>query len=45
LKVPQCDGKVHQLVADRFDRDGKILPTRRYYQLLPVQHPYQLSQQ
>jgi murein DD-endopeptidase MepM/ murein hydrolase activator NlpD len=45
LKVPQCDGKVHQTVADRFDRDGKILPTRRYYQLLPVQHPYQLSQQ
>ena len=45
LKVPQCDGKVHQLVADRFDREGKILPTRRYYQLLPVKHPYQLSQQ
>jgi murein DD-endopeptidase MepM/ murein hydrolase activator NlpD len=44
LHVPQCDGKVHRTAADRLDADGKIVPARRYYQLLPVQHPYQLSQ-
>jgi murein DD-endopeptidase MepM/ murein hydrolase activator NlpD len=45
LKVPQCDGKVHRAVAaERLDADGKVLPTRQFYQLLPVAHPYQLSQ-
>jgi murein DD-endopeptidase MepM/ murein hydrolase activator NlpD len=44
LKVPQCDGKVHRAVVDKLDADGKLLPTRRYYQLLPVQHPYQMSE-
>jgi murein DD-endopeptidase MepM/ murein hydrolase activator NlpD len=44
LRVPQCDGKVHRTAADRLDASGKILPTRHYYQLLPVEHPYQLSQ-
>jgi murein DD-endopeptidase MepM/ murein hydrolase activator NlpD len=44
LNVPQCDGKVHRAAAGRLDGNGKIVPTRHYYQLLPVQHPYQLAQ-
>jgi murein DD-endopeptidase MepM/ murein hydrolase activator NlpD len=44
LGVPQCDGKVHRTLPDRLDADGKIVPTRNYYQLPPVQHPYQFAQ-
>jgi murein DD-endopeptidase MepM/ murein hydrolase activator NlpD len=44
LRLPQCDGKVHRAVADKLDANGQILPTRHYYQLTPVEHPYQLSQ-
>jgi murein DD-endopeptidase MepM/ murein hydrolase activator NlpD len=44
LRVPQCDGKFHRTVADRLDTSGKVLPTRQYYQLSPVAHPYQLTQ-
>jgi murein DD-endopeptidase MepM/ murein hydrolase activator NlpD len=45
LRVPQCDGKVHRTLPDRLDADGKIAPTQHYYyQLPPVQHPYQFAQ-
>jgi len=44
LRVPQCDGKVHRAVVDRLGADGKVLPTRQYYQLSPVANPYQLTQ-
>jgi murein DD-endopeptidase MepM/ murein hydrolase activator NlpD len=44
LRLPQCDGKVHRTVADRLDANGQLPPTRHYYQLAPVEHPYQLSQ-
>ena len=44
LHLPQCDGKAHQTVANKLDADGRLLPTRHYFQLIPVEHPYQLSQ-
>ena len=44
LRAPQCDGKVRRTVPDRLDTDGKIVPTRHYYLLLPVQHPYEFAQ-
>jgi murein DD-endopeptidase MepM/ murein hydrolase activator NlpD len=44
LRVPQCNGEVHQAQHDRPDTDGKTVGTRRYFVLLPVGHPYQLPE-
>jgi murein DD-endopeptidase MepM/ murein hydrolase activator NlpD len=44
LRVPQCNGEVHQAQHIRPDTDGKTVGTRKYFVLLPVGHPYQLPE-
>jgi murein DD-endopeptidase MepM/ murein hydrolase activator NlpD len=44
LRVPQCNGEVHQAQHVRPDTDGKTVGTRKYFVLLPVGHPYQLPE-
>jgi hypothetical protein len=44
LRVPQCNGEVHQAQHNRPDTDAKTVGTRKYFVLLPVGHPYQLPE-